>query len=234
MGKMTENQRKIASFFALLIFLLFFIFLTVYLGKPIVSFFEDPDLFRDYVDQKGWVARLVFVGMMTLQVVVALIPGEPLEISAGVAFGGIEGTLLVMAGIALGSALVFLLVRLLGVKMVEVFFSPEKIQSLRLKSQSRKFSLILFFLMILPGTPKDLISYFAGLTNISFTRWVLFATLARIPSVVTSTVGGDALGEENYIFATVVFIVAAFLSIGGWFAYYCLIEKKKNKKSERE
>ena len=208
--------------------LFFFVLLSVFLTKPILAFFEDPEKFRLWVEEKGWGARIIFVGMMVLQVVVALIPGEPLEIAAGIAFGSLEGTILVLCGIAIGSTLVFLLVRILGVKLVEIFFSVEKIHALRFLQNSRKFEMLLFLIMMIPGTPKDLISYFVGLTEMKLGHWILLTTVARIPSVVTSTVGGDALGEENYLLALLVFLGAAMVSLLGVFIYDAIV-KKRNK-----
>jgi uncharacterized membrane protein YdjX (TVP38/TMEM64 family) len=115
---------------------------------------------------------------------------------------------------------------------VEVFFSVEKIHSLRLLQNTRRFDLLLFTLMLIPGTPKDLISYFIGLTPMSPGHWLLIATVGRIPSVITSTVGGNALGEENYILALWVFSVSAAISIGGIFLYDRITKKRKQKQNK--
>ncbi len=233
MKKMTEKHRKIVSLVAIFALILFFLSITVFLGKPILSFFQDPEAFRDWVEEKGWGARLIFTGMMILQVVIALIPGEPLEIAAGIAFGSLEGTLLALAGIAIGSTLIFLLVRLLGVKLVEVFFPMEKIHSLRFLQNHKRFEIILFLIMLIPGTPKDLVSYFVGLTPMKLERWVLLTTAARIPSVVTSTLGGNALGEENYLFAVIVFVATAALSLLGVWVYDRMVKRKKEKNNNQ-
>ena len=74
-------------------------------------------------------APVLFTGMMILQVIVAVIPGEPLEIAAGYAFGAVEGTFLCILGTFIGGMLVFLLVRRFGLRAVEVFFPAEKLRS---------------------------------------------------------------------------------------------------------
>ena len=122
MGRMTEKHRKGLYACALAVAILFFLAVTVFLGKPLMEFFEDPQSFRQYAEEKGWGARLVFTLMMVLQMLVALIPGEPLEIAAGVAFGAFEGTLLCLAAIAIGSTLVFLFVRRFGMKQYSSVF----------------------------------------------------------------------------------------------------------------
>lgn len=225
MSKETVKKLKILS---ILVCVIVLGVLTVFLGKPILRFFSSPEEFRLYVEEKGWVARIVFVLLMAFQVVAALIPGEPLEIAAGAAFGSIEGTVLVLAGIALGSTVVYFLVKQIGVRMVEVFFPMEKIHSLSFLQNKRKLELILFLLMFVPGTPKDLITYFVGLTPLKAKHWLILCTFARFPSVITSTVGGDALGKENYLFALGVFLVSSVISLGGVWLHHKLVSQHKD------
>ena len=95
-----------------------------------LRFVSAPDQFRSWVDDQGIWSRFAFIGMMILQVFVAIIPGEPLEIGAGYAFGMPEGTLLCLAGAVIGSLLTFLFVRSFGVRAVEIFFPWDKLHSL--------------------------------------------------------------------------------------------------------
>ena len=113
----------------------------------------------------------------------------------------------------IGSVIIFALVRKFGVKLVELFFSMEKINSLKFLQNKQRLNTIYFIVMCLPGTPKDLLSYFAGLTDMKLRTWLLIATVARIPSVITSTIGGSALGSEQYLFAIIAF--AATLALSG-------------------
>ena len=78
----------------------------------------------------------------------------------------------------------------------------------------------------LPGTPKDLLTYFVGLTDIKMANFLLLASFARLPSVITSTVGGDALGLGNYTFAVIVFLVAIVLSLIGYLIYTAIGKKR--------
>lgn len=210
---LTERGKKIAGIAAIGIFILFSGLVAWFIGKPMVQFVSEPDRFRAWVESKGALGQILFVGMMALQILVALIPGEPLEIGAGYAFGAVEGTILCVLGILIGSALVFGLVRKFGVRLVEVFFSKEKIQSLRFLQNPKKLNFLAFVVFFIPGTPKDLLSYFVGLTPMKFSTWILITGIARLPSVITSTVAGDALGLKNYQFALIVF--GATLAVSG-------------------
>ena len=227
-----QRRKKLLAAAAFGLFLLLTLAVGWWIGRPMIRFVNQPELFREWVDSHGIWGNLAFLGMMVLQIIIAIIPGEPLEIGAGYAFGFWEGTLLCMVGIAIGSALVFLLVRRFGMLLVEVFFSREKIQSLRFLHRSPRRDFLIFLVLFIPGTPKDLLSYFAGLTDIPLSRWLLIATIARLPSVVTSTVGGNAVGEKNYLFALVVFGVTLVISALGLWIYNRLSRNKNTDSGE--
>lgn len=211
--RLTEKEKKWLVGGGLVLFLVLSGLVCWFAGRPLIRFMNQPELFRQWVDQQGLWAPVAFVGMVVLQVVVAIIPGEPLEIAAGYAFGALEGTLLCILGTWIGGLMVFLLVRRFGTRAVEVFFPLEKLHELRFLKNEKKLTFWVFIVFFLPGTPKDVLCYFVGLTKLPLRTWLLVSAVARIPSIVTSTVGGDALGMQNYTFAAAVF--AATLAISG-------------------
>lgn len=223
---MTEKHRKGLWILSIAVFLLFCVFVGWYVGVPMVRMARDPQQFQAWVDRSGIWGRLLFVGMVYLQVIVALIPGEPLELAGGYAFGALEGTLLSMAGIVLGSWSIFSLVRRLGPKFVEVFFPEKEMKRLSFLKNPKKAKVLAFILMTIPGTPKDLLSYFAGLTPLTLKQWLSIVVIARIPSLVTSTVSGGAAGEENYLLAGITLATTLALS-GAGMLYYRKICKEQ-------
>lgn len=201
-----------------------------FIGRPMIRFLSEPELFRQWVDSHGIWGRLLFLGMVIFQVLFAIIPGEPVEIGAGYAFGALEGTLLCLLGMTLGGILVFLLVRRFGVRLAEVFFPIEKIRSLWFLRTEKRRNLLTFLLFFIPGTPKDLLCYFVGLTDMKLSTWIWITSVARIPSIITSTVSGDALGEQRYLLAAVAFGVTAAVSIVGILIYQKIIKPRRKKK----
>lgn len=194
----------------------------VALGGPALKLAADPQHFRQWVQEQGFLGQLAFVGMVILQIVVAAIPGEPLEIAAGYAFGVTQGTILCLTGSAIGGGLVFLLVRRFGMPLVELFFSKEKIQkieNLPLFKEPEKLYGTMVLLFLIPGTPKDLITYIAGLTRMRLIPWLLITGLVRFPSVITSTLGGNALDQGSWGFAAIVFGGTAAVSLLGLWLY---------------
>lgn len=218
-AQLTEAHKKKIYLFAIVVALIFIGAVGYLVGKPMVEFVREPERFRAWVDSSGFVSRVIFVGMVVFQLIIALIPGEPLEMGAGYAFGAVEGTILCIIGCVIGSALVFLFVRRFGVKLVEVFFPREKIRSMRFLQDSRRLNLLTFIVFFIPGTPKDLLSYFIGLTDMKLGTWLCITAVARIPSIVTSTVTGDALGLKDYQFALIAFGVTLALSLLGILVY---------------
>lgn len=222
---MTEKQRKWLSATAIVVFALFCLFVTVFIGPPMVALAKQPEVFRTWVDSFGIWGRLVFLAMVILQVIVALIPGEPLELAAGYAFGALEGTILSLIGILIGSCLVFGAVRLFGRKLLEVFFADREIKRLSFLRDPRKAKVMTFILMTIPGTPKDLLSYFAGLTPMTMRQWLTIVGISRLPSLISSTVSGAAAGEKNYLLAVIVFTLTVIAS-GIGILYYRKICKE--------
>lgn len=201
------------------------VLIMIFVGKPIINFVSQKDTFRDWVQSHGIVSRLAFLGMTMLQVVVAVIPGEPLELVAGYAFGTIEGTLLCMVGATLGGVPIFLLVKKYGIKAVEVFFPKEKVESLKFLKSSPKRDFLIFILFFLPGTPKDLLNYIVGLTDMRLSRWLFISFFARIPSIITSTISGNALQGRKYLFAIIVYGVTFAVSAVGILVYNKIVKK---------
>ena len=228
---LTEKQKKRLAAGAVVIFILFSAAVFWFVGQPMIRFARQPELFRAWVEQRGVWGKLAYVGMVLLQVLVAVIPGEPLEICGGYAFGALWGTVLCLLGALLGSVAVFAFVRRFGQPLVEVFFPREKLESLRFLHSSPRRDALLWLIFTVPGTPKDLLCYFAGLTDLSWGKWLLISSVGRIPSIVTSTIGGDALGVQNYQFALIAFAVTLAISGVGLLIYRAVCRRHENEKT---
>ena len=229
--RLTEREKRWIVGLGLGLFLVLFVLVAWYAGRPLVAFASEPERFQQWVDSQGLLAPVLFMGMVILQVVVAVIPGEPLEIAAGYAFGALEGTVLCVLGTMIGGVLVFLLVRRFGAQAVEVFFDLEKFRSLRFFQDRRRLTFWVFLVFFLPGTPKDVLCYFVGLTDMRLRTWILVSAVARIPSIITSTVGGSALGMGEYAFAAIAFLAALAISGLGLLAYRAICRFHERRES---
>ena len=229
--ELTRKQQKIIGICSAALFLGMLILVCWAIGAPMLRFASSPEKFRQWVDGHGLGGMLAYMGMVAVQVLAALIPGEPLEIAGGYAFGAVKGTLLCLLAASLGSAAVICLVRRWGMRLVEVFFPKEKIRSLRFLRSSPRRTLLFMLIFMLPGTPKDLLCYCAGLTDIKLPVLLIICSLGRLPSIVTSTAGGDALGEESYLFAVIIFAATLVISGLGLFLYNMLCRRHEKKRA---
>lgn len=227
---MTEKHKKAVYGTSVVLFLFLMGLIGWYVGVPMVRMARDPEVFRRWVDSFGIWSRLVFFGIVVFQVLVAFVPGEPIELAAGYVFGFVEGTLLTMAGFLAGSWIIFVLVRRFGVKLVEVFFTKERIREVSFLKNPKKTKLLAFILMTIPGTPKDFLSYFAGLTPISLTEWLTIVAVSRTLSLVTSTASGAAAGRENYVFSLVMLGITALISGIGVCCYRRICKQEREEK----
>lgn len=228
--ELSEKDKRIIAGSAIAVYVLLVLAVAWFVGRPLIRFFSEPERFRAWVDESGALGWLYFLGIQLLQVFIAIIPGEPIEIGAGYAFGALEGTLLCLVGSVVGGMGVFLFVRRFGVKAVEIFFPREKINSLRFLHDAKRRNTLVFLLMLIPGTPKDLLCYFVPLTEISPWTWLWISAVARLPSIVTSTVGGNALGVQDYVFAAIALGVTLLISLLGLLIYRRIC--RDNDKSE--
>lgn len=120
--KRTERQRKKWALIGLAFFLVATVLICWQVGLPMVRLASDPENFRQWLEERKLGGLLIYGAMVFFQVLFAVIPGEPLEIAGGYAFGAVWGTLVCLVAATLGSLLVFGLVRRFGTRLVEVFF----------------------------------------------------------------------------------------------------------------
>ena len=218
---MEENRKKkkIIASCLMGVAVIIIALVCIFIGIPLIKMAGKPDEFRTWVEAKGIWGPIIYVALVIFQILIAFIPGEPLEIVAGYVFGTFKGTVLCITAASLGSIIVLLLVRKFGKALLEIYFDKEKIESLKFLQSSEKKIVIFLILFIVPGTPKDLLCYYGGLTDISMPLLIFICTVCRFPSIITSTIGGNALGTGEYGFAVIVFVITAVISAIGIIIY---------------
>ncbi len=221
------RKRKLLAGISAAIVIILLLLITLFIWNWLASFSKDE--FRDYIQSFGPVGLLVLLGLQVLQVFVALIPGELLETAAGYCFGPVLGTLVCYIGIAVATVLIFLLTARFGVRLVEIFISREKINELRFINTEKKRNMLIFLLFFIPGTPKDLLTYFVPLTDIKLGTFLIISLIARIPSILSSTFGGHLLGEGKYWGAILLYGITGIISFIGLTAYNRFVRRKQNK-----
>ena len=193
---------------------------------------EGRVAFKAWVDELGIWGWLATLGIQLLQIFVAFIPGEPVELMLGYVWGPWLGTLTCLIGIFIGTLIIFLLVKKLGMKFVRKVVGTDDLTKYKFLSDKNKVEITVFILFFIPGTPKDALTYIAPIAPISPIKYLLIATFARIPSIITSTILGDSVAEGNYLMAVIVFIITALISVLGIIFGNKYVEKHQKKKEE--
>lgn len=226
------KKRLIYALLSLTVFLGLMAAASLWIGPYVSDLVRDPDRFRTLVGNNKTESVLLFLGVQILQIFFAFIPGEPVELLAGALFGAAGGLALCLLGSVVATSLIFALVRRFGTRFTAIIDLENGLNALKFMQKEERVELIYFVLMFLPGTPKDLLSYVAGLTKIPYGRFILLATVAKIPSILTSTIAGERFAAQDYKTFFLVFGITALCSAVGLIVYRRYTKRKAETDSE--
>ena len=190
---------------------------------------QDRAAFGEFIRSFGVWGVFIMLGVQVIQVILAVIPGEPIEIIAGMLYGTWGGLLLCLAGILISSMAIFFTVRALGGKQIDKMINSEKYSKLKFLTNPTKRDSFMFILYVIPGTPKDMLNYFAPCTGISPLRFFVISTVSRIPSVISSTYVGASITEGNLLRSVIVFLLTAAIGLVGIYINNKFMEKRNKK-----
>ena len=214
--KQTRNL-KILKIIITIIVVALFIGLIIYL-IPIMAKLNTTEgqiQFKMQVQELGILGLLTLLGLQIAQILLVVLPGEPLEILAGMCYGTIGGTVFILASAFVTTVLIYFLVKKFGRKYIYQFFKKEKIDKIensKLFKHPKTVELIVLFLFLIPGTPKDLLVYIGGLLPINSIRFILIATFGRLPSVVSSTIAGSYLSAGDWKMSIIVYAITFIIT----------------------
>ncbi len=213
-----KQNNKIFNIVSAVVFILAIAILMA-VALPLIKNYDNPDAFKAYIESLGpWGIVMMFF-VQIAQIVVALIPGEVVEFLAGTLYGWLGGLLFCLIGIAVGQAIIFTMVRILGRSFVEKVAGSDKLNKYKFLQDEKKLKRIIFILFFIPGTPKDAITYIVPLTKINLRSFLLLTIPARIPSIITSTMAGDALVSSGIETTVVIYLVIGAISLCGALFY---------------
>ena len=122
-----------------------------------ISTKEGQLAFKEKVSSSGILGLLMLFALQVAQIFLIIIPGEPIEILAGMCYGPIWGTVFIMVSAGIISTIIFSLVRKYGKRFVYNFCDKEKvakIENSKLFKNPNKIEMIMFILFLLQEHPK--------------------------------------------------------------------------------
>lgn len=192
----------------------------------IISEQSARDEFRDFLQADGMEGWFIFLAVHVGQMVL-LLPGEPVEVLAGMAFGAVGGTALCLTGAIIGTALIYFCVRSLSALFITDKMR-EGIKKYRFLQSERRIYGIIFFLFLIPGTPKDLITYLAPLLPVKPLKLLVCAVAARLPLMLVSTLAGANLYEGDFLHSAVLFGALLAVGVAGMVVNEIIIKKRNS------
>ena len=212
-------KKKIVLILSLILTIVMIIFLWDIFKTLLTE--EGRIAFQGKVNDMGIFGMLVIIGLTVSQVFLAILPGEPVELLAGMCYGTVGGLILIYIGVFISNCIIFFLVRKVGKASIYNLISKEKVEKIeKSKFYSNKHAENILLLMFgIPGTPKDILVYFGALLPINAKKFIILSTLIRFPTIITSTIVGDSFAVGNTKFGIIVYVITFVVSVVGLLLY---------------
>lgn len=183
-----------------------------------LSTYEGQLEFKEKVEDSGIYGFLTLLALQFAQIFLVIVPGEPLEILAGMCYGAIGGTIFILFSVAVTTTIIFLIVRRFGKKFIYQSFDKSKIDRIeksKIFQNPKKIEYILAICFAITGAPKDILVYIGGLLPIKPVRFIIIATFFRLPSIISSTIVGKYFLEGNWKVSVIAYIITFTITILG-------------------
>ena len=173
----------------------------------------DREKIKAFIDSWGSAAPLVFIAIQIMQVIFAPVPGEISGFVGGYLFGATQGFIFSSVGLAVGSAINFWIGRILGDRFIRKLIPEAKREKLD-RFISHQGVIVLLFLFMFPGFPKDYLCLLLGITTMPFKIFILLAGFGRMPGTSMLSLQGQFLfAQKSGIFVGVVLFSLAVVLV---------------------
>ena len=209
------TRGDIFKFGGLIAFFALMVIVVILIWPYIHEAFEPGGLSRviDDVRNAGPLGFLILLAMQFMQIVVAFIPGEVVQMAAGMMYGPWLGAAVVLLGCIISSAFVFAVVHRLGAPFVRDMVPTKYLDKFNAFEESGKLSIVVFILFLIPAMPKDTFTYLVPLTNMRMRDFLVLSNVGRIPGIVISTYAANGLVDGNITQSIIIFAVVAVIAI---------------------
>ena len=209
------TRGDIFKFGGLIAFFALMVVVVILIWPYIHEAFEPGGLSRviDDVRNAGPLGFLILLAMQFMQIVVAFIPGEVVQMAAGMMYGPWLGAAVVLLGCIISSAFVFAVVHRLGAPFVRDMVPTKYLDKFNAFEESGKLSIVVFILFLIPAMPKDTFTYLVPLTNMRMRDFLVLSNVGRIPGIVISTYAANGLVDGNIKQSLIIFAVVAVIAI---------------------
>jgi uncharacterized membrane protein YdjX (TVP38/TMEM64 family) len=191
-----------------------------------LSLFMDSERLHAAIQNAGAMGPLVIISFFMIAVVINPLPSAPIALAAGFAYGHTWGTVYVVIGSVSGAFIAFTIARLLGHDILNRWFG-EKLKMGLLGSQLGLMGMIVVF-RLLPFISFDIVSYAAGLTEITWWRFLLATTVGIIPASFLLAHFGSEMGSGDTRRIGITVLLLGFMTVIP-IALKVMVEKRRRK-----
>ena len=197
---------------------------AIIVAVPLYIYFCHHELLEDWSNLRNieiWLLQykkqsaFVYIAAQIVQIIICIIPGQALQLAAGYLYGFWLGFLLSIIGTFLGSVVVFYLAQILGHDAMHILFGQRKINDMLAKINSKKGMMLVFIIFLIPGIPKDLCTYAAGISEMKIKPFLILSLIARSPGMMCSLAIGRQVMHGYYTSAIVIAVIVVILFIFG-------------------
>lgn len=217
------------------LFVILVVAVCIAIAPWIVMLTEPHGLERvvEEVRNAGVGGVFILLGLQLVQIVIAFIPGEVVQIAAGMMYGPWAGAAIILAGCILSSALIFFVVHKLGAPFVRAMIPEKWMGKLEDFEKTDKLDIMVFVLFLIPGLPKDVFTYLVPLTDMRMRTFVVLSNVARIPGIVMSTLAADGLIQGDYLQSALLFLGCAAIAVLAMLFYEKILRAFRTKGRNR-
>lgn len=174
-----KREQIIKSLFKIITILATILIIVFIIYGMKLGIFRDKNILINYIKKFGLFGPIFFIFIQIVQVVFPVIPGGASCLAGVLAFGPIAGFIYNYLGLAIGSSIAYYLSKKYGLKLVRKLFNKETVDKYLGYIRVQKFDNIFFWGILLPGLPDDLLCYVAGLSEMSFKKFLAIIMIGK-------------------------------------------------------
>ncbi len=198
--------------------------------------FINPDELKNLILSFGSYSIIAFIVLQMIQVIIFFIPGEVVQVAGGYIFGPIIGGIASAVGIILGSIVAYFIAKLFGKKYINRLIEKNNLTKMQKILDAGSNNIVIFIIYFIPGIPKDILVYVAGISNVTLADFIIYSSAGRLPWIITSAMFGHGIHSENYLSMIIIGLISGVLFLVGILRGHKIIDffhralKHKNEK----
>ena len=230
-----ENIYKVCGYGAAAIFIFIIAYFLVQYWPELLAVLKSDDrteAMREFVASLGAYGACAIVLLQAIQIAVAFLPGEPVELASGMLYGGFFGSLLCLSGAFLGTAAIYYGVKRVGRKALNRF-KEKDVHRFHFFENAKKAETLTAILFLIPVVPKDFLAFVAPFTPMKPLRFLLISVLARAPGMFITTYAGKSILSGDLTVAIVLYGILGIGALIGCLYYKKLTQEEKSGKPQQ-